>query len=148
MLSEEEKLKTDILFQIDMQLYDEFNDKLCEINEHLGDFYTYKDLQDVKEAEKERERSLLREAIKELQKEIERLQNIKRKDIQDLINNEKENIYKNYIRKDKINEKFKQINDEYNILVSDKSLSLEQQNMIAHRHEAMQTVLEELLEEE
>ncbi len=107
MLSEEEKLKTDILFQIDMQLYDEFNDKLCEINEHLGDIYTYKDLQDVKEAEKERERSLLIEAVKELQKEIYRLQNIKRKDIQDLINNEKENIYKNYISKDKIREAIK-----------------------------------------
>ena len=107
MLSEEEKLKTDILFQIDMQLYDEFNDKLCEINEHLGDIYTYKDLQDIENAEKEKERILLREAIKELQKEIYRLQNIKRKDIQDLINNEKENIYKNYISKDKIREAIK-----------------------------------------
>jgi predicted ribosome quality control (RQC) complex YloA/Tae2 family protein len=94
-----------------MQLYDEFNDKLCEINEHLGDIYTYRDLQDVKEAEKERERSLLREAIKELQKEIERLQNIKRKDIQDLIDNEKENIYKNYISKDKIKERKKWYED-------------------------------------
>ena len=107
MLSEEEKLKTDILFQIDMQLYDEFNDKLCEINEHLGEIYTYKDLQDIENAEKEKERILLREAIKELQKEIYRLQNIKRKDIQDLINNEKENIYKNYISKDKIREAIK-----------------------------------------
>ena len=54
---------------------------------------------------------------------------------------------KNYIFKEKINEKLKQINDEYSILVSDKSLSLEQQNINAQRHEAMQTVLEELLEE-
>ena len=37
-------------------------------------------------------------------KEIYRLQNIKRKDIEDLINNEKENIYINYISKDKIRE--------------------------------------------
>lgn len=110
-LSDEEKLKTDILFQIDMQLYNEFNDKLCEINEHLGDIYTYKDLQDGKEAEKERERSLLIEAVKELQKEIEKLQNIKRKDIQDLIDNEKENIYKNYISKDKIKERKKWYED-------------------------------------
>lgn len=69
-LSEEEKLKTDILFQIDMQLYDEFNDKLCEINGHLGDIYSYKDLQDIENAEKEKERLLLRKAIKEQQKEI------------------------------------------------------------------------------
>lgn len=106
-MNDEEKLKEDILFQIGMQLYNEFNDKLCEINEHLGDIYTYKDLQDVKEAEKERERNLLIEAVKELQKEIYRLQKIKRKDIQDLINNEKENIYKNYISKDKIREAIK-----------------------------------------
>ena len=76
MLSEEEKLKEDILFQIDMQLYDEFNDKLCEINEHLGDFYTYKDLQDIENAEKEKERILLRKAVKELQKELEELKSI------------------------------------------------------------------------
>lgn len=56
---------------------------------------------------KEKERILLREAVKKLQKEIYRLQNIKRKDIQDLINNEKENIYKNYISKDKIREAIK-----------------------------------------
>lgn len=40
--------------------------------------------------------------IENQQKEICRLQNIKRKDIQDLINNENVNIYKNYISKDKI----------------------------------------------
>lgn len=43
--------------------------------------------------------------IEKQQKEIVRLRNIKRKDIQDLINNENENIYKNYISKDKIRAK-------------------------------------------
>lgn len=42
------------------------------------------------------------EIMAKQQKEINRLQNIKRKDIQDLINNENENIYKNYISKDRI----------------------------------------------
>ena len=68
-----EELEKDVLFQIDMQLYDEFNDKLCEINEHLGDIYTYKDLQDVENAEKERERMLLRGAIKKQGTEINKL---------------------------------------------------------------------------
>lgn len=45
--------------------------------------------------------------IEKLQKEIYRLQNIKRKDIEELINNEKENIYINYISKDKIRERKK-----------------------------------------
>lgn len=72
----EEELEKDVLFQIDMQLYDEFNDKLCEINEHLGDIYTYKDLQDVENAEKERERMLLRGAIKKQDTEINKLKNV------------------------------------------------------------------------
>lgn len=105
-LSEEEKLKTDILFQIDMQLYDEFNDKLCEINEHLGDIYTYKDLQDVKEVEKERERSLLIEAIKKLQYKIEELEEDLDKKVKALditMSNP------DYICKDKIRKKIKDL---------------------------------------
>ena len=69
----EEELEKDILFQIDMQLYDEFNDTFCEINEHLGDVYTYKDLQDLENAEKERERTLLRKAIQKQDTEINKL---------------------------------------------------------------------------
>ena len=68
-----EELEKDVLFQIDMQLYDEFNDKLCKINEYLGDIYTYKDLQVVENAEKERERMLLRGAIKKQGTEINKL---------------------------------------------------------------------------
>ena len=49
MLSDEEK--EDILFQIDMQLYDEFNDKFCEMNDNLGTIYTYKDLDDLEKLE-------------------------------------------------------------------------------------------------
>lgn len=146
-LSEEEKLKTDILFQIDMQLYDEFNDKLCEINEHLGEIYTYKDLQDIENAEKEKERILLREAIKELQKEIYRLQNIKRKDIQDLINNEKENIYKNYISKDKIREAIK--DRELEIYADNEEIcNADGFYNIAFLYDKTIDVLKELLEEE
>ena len=62
----EEDKKDDILFKISMQLYDEFNDKFCEINEHLGDVYTYKDLNDLEKAEKDKEIKLLREAIENL----------------------------------------------------------------------------------
>ena len=68
-----EELEKDVLFQIDTQLYDEFNDKLCKINEYLGDIYTYKDLQVVENAEKERERMLLRGAIKKQGTEINKL---------------------------------------------------------------------------
>ena len=73
MLSDEEK--KDILFQIDMQLYDEFNHKFCEINDNLGIVYSYKDLDDLEKAEKETEIRLLRQAIEKQQKEIEELKN-------------------------------------------------------------------------
>lgn len=63
----EEELRKDILYQIDMQLYDEFNDKLCEMNDNLGTIYTYKDIIDLEEAQKDKERKLLREAINKQQ---------------------------------------------------------------------------------
>lgn len=72
-MSEEELRKNDILFQIDMQLYDEFNDKFCEMNEHLGDIYSLRDIEELEQAEKEKERKLLREAIRKLQKENKEL---------------------------------------------------------------------------
>ena len=62
----EEELRKDILYQIDMQLYDEFNDKFCEIEENLGTVYSYKDLEDLKKAESDTERTLLREAVSTL----------------------------------------------------------------------------------
>ena len=80
MLSDEEK--KDILFQIDMQLYDEFNDKFCEMNDNLGTVYSYKDLDDLEKLEKETEIKLLRQAIEKQSKEIEEL----KKDKLELIN--------------------------------------------------------------
>ena len=68
---EQNKMEKDILFQIDMQLYDEFNEKLCEMNDNLGTIYTYKDIMDLEEAEKDKEIKLLREAVKKLQADIE-----------------------------------------------------------------------------
>lgn len=61
----EEQLKKDILFQIDMQLYSEFNDKFCEINDHLGDVYTYKDLENA-----EKEINKLKQENEQLKSEL------------------------------------------------------------------------------
>ena len=57
----------DILFDIDMQLYDEFNDTIATMNDHLGDIYSLRDVGEVEKAEKEKEVQLLREAVKNLQ---------------------------------------------------------------------------------
>lgn len=57
----------DILFDIDMQLYDEFNDTIATMNDHLGDIYSLRDVEEVEKAEKEKEIKLLREAVKNLQ---------------------------------------------------------------------------------
>lgn len=101
-MNNEEKIK-DILFQIDMQLYDEFNDKFCEINEHLGDIYTYKNLEDLKQAEKDKERKLLREAIKKQEKIIIELDEKFRHAVLDDI------VTEEYISKEKIRNKMNEI---------------------------------------
>lgn len=90
----EEELQRDILFQIDMQLYDKYNDKIAVMNDHLGDIYTYRDIEDVEKAEREEKIDLLTKAIKELQKEIERLKNFNKT---------------TYIRKDTIRKKLEEI---------------------------------------
>ena len=66
----------DILYDIDMQLYDEFNDKIATMNDYLGDIYSLRDVEEVEKAEKEKEIELLREAVRKLQKQIEELQAI------------------------------------------------------------------------
>lgn len=80
MTEEENKMEKDILFQIDMQLYDEFNDTIATMNDHLGDIYSLRDVEEVEKAEKDKEIKLLREAVKKLQADIE----IKDKVIDDL----------------------------------------------------------------
>lgn len=82
----------DILFDIDMQLYDEFNDKFCEMNDNLGIIYTYKDLDDLEKAEKEEEIQLLREAVRKLQKEVEEYKILLKR--QEELDKEKENLIK------------------------------------------------------
>ena len=69
---EQNKMEKDILFQIDMQLYDEFNDTIATMYDHLGDIYSLRDVEEVEKAEKEKEIKLLREAIKKLQADIEK----------------------------------------------------------------------------
>lgn len=68
-----EEYKEDILFNIDMEIYDKFNKKMCEMNEHLGDIYSYKDIEDLEKYKKEEEIKLLRKAIAKQAKEIEEL---------------------------------------------------------------------------
>lgn len=82
----------DILFDIDMQLYDEFNDKFCEMNDNLGTIYTYKDLDDLEKLEKEEEIKLLREAVRKLQKEVEEYKTLLKR--QEELDKEKENLIK------------------------------------------------------
>lgn len=63
---------TDIVrFEVDMQLYEEFNDEFCAINDHLGEIYGYSDLKDVEEAEKTRRKELIRDYIKQIEKLLE-----------------------------------------------------------------------------
>lgn len=82
----------DILFDIDMQLYDEFNDKIATMNDHLGDIYSLRDVEEVEKAEKEKEIKLLREAVRKLQKEVEEYKTLLKR--QEELDKEKENLIK------------------------------------------------------
>ena len=62
----------DILFDIDMQLYDEFNDKIATMNDYLGDIYSLRDVEEVENAQKEKEIELLRIAVTRLQNKIKK----------------------------------------------------------------------------
>ena len=62
----------DILYDIDMQLYDEFNDKIATMNDYLGDIYSLRDVEEVENAQKEKEIELLRIAITKLQNKIKK----------------------------------------------------------------------------
>ena len=55
-----------IAYDVEMQLYEEFNDKYCEINEYLGDIYSRKDLEDLKLCEKARRKELINAHINEI----------------------------------------------------------------------------------
>ena len=89
----ENDLENDILFQIDMQIYDEFNDTIATMNDHLGDIYSYRDIEEVEKAEKEKEIKLLKEAIKKLQ-----IENNKQKQLINLIDNYNKKL-NNYLKK-------------------------------------------------
>lgn len=96
----------DILFDIDMQLYDEFNDKIATMNDHLGDIYSLRDVEEVEKAEKEKEIKLLREAVKEQSQQIEYLNCIVESDKDNYINKTNiENIIK--VKIEEYEEKFK-----------------------------------------
>ena len=52
-----------------------------------------------------------------------------------------------YVSADEIREKLNQIHNEFSDILLDKTLSLEEQNLNAHRYDAIRNVLEELLKE-
>ena len=59
----------DIIFQIEMMSYNEYNDRIANANDHLGEFYCLKDVEDMKVAKKAYEKKCAYEAIKKLQEE-------------------------------------------------------------------------------
>lgn len=70
---EENEPVGDILYDIDMQLYGEFNDKIATMYDYLGECYGYSDIEEMKQREMEREIELLRNAVRRLQEENKRL---------------------------------------------------------------------------
>lgn len=77
-MSEEIKFdfNEDIPYQIEMMSYMEYNNKLCSINEHLGEIYSYQDLNDTEQAQLQYEKDLSYKAIKQLQDQLQQKENI------------------------------------------------------------------------
>lgn len=76
----------DIPYQIEMMSYMEYNNKLCSINEHLGEIYNYQDLNDTEQAQLRYEKDLSYKAIKQLQTQLQQKENII-KEVREYINN-------------------------------------------------------------
>lgn len=63
-------LEEDILLQIAMITYDRHNSTIADIYDHLGDIYSYSDLEDAKIHSLKDENHLLELAVIQLQEEI------------------------------------------------------------------------------
>lgn len=59
------KVPQEILFDVGMQSYMDNNSKGCEINEHLGDIYSYQDLKDHESYVEKYEDGLIEKYLKE-----------------------------------------------------------------------------------
>lgn len=75
----------DIIMQIEMNSYMEYNDTIASMNDHLGEIYEYSDVENVENAQIQYEKELAYKAIEQLQKENKELKEIinKIKDLMD-----------------------------------------------------------------
>jgi len=88
-------LSEDIIMQIEMASYMEYNSKIASINEHLGEIYGYSDLKDAEESQLHYEKELAYKAIQKLQEENKKLKEINKEQANHLIS--KENLsYEDY----------------------------------------------------
>ena len=62
-------LNKDIILQIEMMSYNKYNDRIARANDHLGEFYCLKDVEDMEAAKEAYEKKCAYEAIKKLQEE-------------------------------------------------------------------------------
>lgn len=64
----------DIIMQIEMASYMEYNDKIASINEHMGELYGYSDLYNTEFAQISYEKKLAYEAIEQLLQKVKQLE--------------------------------------------------------------------------
>lgn len=69
-----EEIEKDIIMQIEMESYMKFNDTIANMNDHLGEIFSYSDIRDVQERQLQFEKDL---AYKQLTKEHQALLDIK-----------------------------------------------------------------------
>lgn len=71
---EEIKFNTDddIIMQIEMMSYMEYNRQIATANEYIGDIYSYRDIKDMESAQEHYEKELSYQAIKQLQQQCKK----------------------------------------------------------------------------
>ena len=56
--TQEHKIPEEVLFDIEMQSYMKYNSTIASMNDWLGELYSYQDIKDVEQAQKEYEEQL------------------------------------------------------------------------------------------
>lgn len=66
-------INEDIIMQIEMNSYMEYNDRIARMNDYIGEIYSYKDIEDMEALQEHHEKELAYKAIRQLQKENKQL---------------------------------------------------------------------------
>lgn len=63
-MKQEHLIPEEVLYAIELESYDKFNDTIATMNDHLGDYYTKQDVREWKQAQKHWEQQAIKDYLK------------------------------------------------------------------------------------